>query len=68
MRTSNPAILTLWWKITFHIGEVGLMTDVGARSPQEAVYMGMKEKGSGVRKEGGVAVPPKKKLEDYCIE
>jgi hypothetical protein len=30
--------------------------------------MGMKERGRGVRKEGGVAVPPKKKLEDYCIE
>jgi hypothetical protein len=41
--TSNPAILKLQSKITFHIEEVGLMTDVSTRSQQESVYMGMKE-------------------------
>jgi hypothetical protein len=38
---------------------------------QETVYMEMKVRGLGglgKRGEGGVAVPPKKELEDYCIE
>jgi hypothetical protein len=44
------------------------MTDGRRRSQQEAVYMRMKERGrEGVEKRG-VAVPPKKKLEDFFIE
>jgi hypothetical protein len=41
------------------------MTDARAGTLQEAVYMEVKVRG---QKRGGVAVPPRKKLEDYCIE
>jgi hypothetical protein len=47
------------------------MTDGRVRPTQEAVYMEMKVRGLGrlgKEREGGVAVPPKKELEDYCIE
>jgi hypothetical protein len=45
------------------------MTDEGVRPMQEAAYMEMKvRRKDGLEEGGGVAVPPKKKLEDYCIE
>jgi len=55
------------------MGQVDLMTDGRVRPMQEAVYMEMKVRGlgglgKGGEGEGGVAVPPKKELEDYCIE
>jgi hypothetical protein len=45
--------------------EVSTMTDARVARLQEAVYMEMEVRGP---RPGGVAVQPKKKLEDYCIE